>query len=117
MARLSVSFPPGTLKDACEQLGLTSREIRFEMGISESTWARWKETDRIPIERLTDVVLMFELDEPEGLENWIPRIAWRYLAAVRQATGDLEELLRRIGRIEDRLGIPPDDDRDAPRSG
>jgi hypothetical protein len=103
LARKSVYFGTEALDKARLRLGLTNQDVWEELGIGETTWMRWKRDGSIPIERLTDAVLLLELPKPKNMDGETPLTAWKMLTAGKQATDEMELLKRKMQRLESRL--------------
>lgn len=117
--RSSIDFGIDTLEEARTRLGLTNREVWEGLGVGETTWMRWKRTGHIPVERITDVVLFLDLDEPPELAADVPRSAWQLRAEIHRQHAEnqeqaalIESMDARIRRLEEHLGLPAED---APR--
>lgn len=104
--RRVVFFDEGALDRARREHGLTNDQVVEQLGVSETTWMRWKRENAVPIERVTDVVLLLGLDEPEGMAEDVPRTPWVILRGI-------EGVLAGLHRIEERLPRAPDE----PQSG
>jgi hypothetical protein len=103
LARRNVYFGTEVLDKARKRQGLTNVQVWEELGVGETTWMRWKRDGTIPIERLTDAVLLLELPKPKNLDGDLPLTAWKMLTAGKQATEEMEYLKRRMQRLEARL--------------
>lgn len=105
LSRRNVYFGTEVLDNARRRLGLTNDQVWTELGIGESTWMRWKREGAIPLERLTEAVLLLELPEPDGLSPDVPRNAWQLLRSGQQVAEGLANVDARLRRIEEALGI------------
>lgn len=92
MARKSVYFGGEVLDKARLRLGLTNQDVWEELGVGETTWMRWKRDGSVPMERLTEVVLLLELPRPKGIDDDVPLTAWKMLTAGTEATETLEKI-------------------------
>ena len=103
MARKSVYFGSEVIDKARKRLGMTNEEVWEELGVGETTWMRWKRSGNIPVERLTDVVLLLELPKPKGMDGDIPLTAWKMLTAGTEATETLEKIEAGLRRLTARV--------------
>jgi len=101
--RRSIHFGTQTIDNALKAVGLTNDQAIEALGINGRTWYRWKRAGAIPVERITDVVLLLRLPEPADLPAGVPRIGWMIQ----------RDMADRFERIEEALGLEP---QDAPRS-
>jgi len=103
LARKSVYFGGEVLDKARKRLGMTNEEVWEELGVGETTWMRWKRDGAVPVERLTDVVLLLELPMPKGMDGDIPLTAWKMLTAGTEATEALEKIEANLRRLTARV--------------
>jgi hypothetical protein len=90
--RRSVDFGAAALAAAQDKSGMTNAQVAATLGCGVSTWLRWKQSGLVPTGDLTNVVLLFGLPEPAGMEEDIPRTPWVVI-----------EALERVARLEERL--------------
>lgn len=76
VARKNVYFGGEALDDARRKHGLTNQQVWEELGVGETTWMRWKREGYVPIEQVTNVVLLLGLPMPKGMPDDTPRTAW-----------------------------------------
>lgn len=109
--RKNVHFGSEALDRARRDAGLTNREIWEELGISETSWMRWKRTGEVPLEKLDAVVTLLRLERPNGLSDDIPQRSWG-ISAMNETIQRLDRRVRRIEAQLARLGVedgsPPD---------
>lgn len=97
----TINFGTDTLDRARERLGLTNRNVWEGLGVSETTWMRWKRTGRVPVEAVTAVVLFLDLEQPPGMPDYAPTLGWAIRENVRESGRLIQEL--RLGSVLDRL--------------
>lgn len=91
----SVQFPKGTIDEALERVGLMDIEAMEALGVSSSTWFRWKRNDAIPVNQLYEVSTLLGLPEP-ATDDDIPRTPWFVMRT-------LEQFDARLARLEAHL--------------
>lgn len=91
----TVQFPAGTIADAVTERGLMDVEVMEALGVSSSTWFRWKRQDRVPVSQLYNVATLLGLPEPVT-DDEVPRTPWFVMRS-------LEMMDARIARLEQHL--------------
>lgn len=112
----SVKISKDALDRAARKQGwATNGQAAAGVGVSESSWMRWRRAGAIPEDRITDVALRLGMPPPRGLRE-PQRMAWDIKETLSSLLREVQALRERVDDFEIRLEQVPAPDGRALRS-